>query len=116
MATEHDFDFPPWLKPLARAVGVRKWMRSNVRFSREFYFESIDDAISRRNAHQKETSDGVLASMIALIIEETGELRAHARREKVAPESEGEWADMTAAAGWAVVEQYRKDVAKGKWP
>ena len=116
MTDAHEVDFPPWLKPLAKKVGASKWMRSKSRFDRKFYFESLDAFRAKWIADRgEEPGDAALAGLVALISEQIGDLRAHARKEDVNPDGEKEWADMTQAAGWTVVERYHKDIAKGKW-
>ena len=57
-----------------------------------------------------------LAALVALLMDDIGELKRHAHTEGVSAPDEDTWAKMTEAAAWVLVEQYFKDVAKGKWP
>ena len=100
-----------------RKVGAKKWVKSKKRFPRDEYLESIDEFIERREklTGGRRPSDPQIAAMLAVTVNDVGDLRTHASRERVVATKE-EWPDMCEATGWEILRAYYSDIEKGKWP
>lgn len=117
---------PPHYRETAERYGLRRWVDER-RFPRDDWYGVIDDArglLKRRSPDpsdgdtdedDQEPSERRIAGVIAECLFNEGALATKVIATRQGP-AEADWPDIALAAGYVLLQRYKRAVRNGEWP